>query len=54
MFKYFDTTFFKFLFGFIAILAVSFALLLAIRYFGGEKDLPPASYVEAQSSKNQN
>lgn len=34
MLKYFDNTFFKFLFGFLAILAVSFALLIATQWWG--------------------
>ena len=34
MLKYFDNTFFKFLFGFLAILAVSFALLVATQWWG--------------------
>lgn len=33
MLKYFDNTFFKFLFGFLAILAVSFSLLLFTQWW---------------------
>ncbi len=33
MSKYFDHTFFKFLFGFLIILASSFALLIAVGYY---------------------
>jgi hypothetical protein len=34
MAKYFDNTFFKFLFGFLGILGVSFTLLYITQYFG--------------------
>ncbi len=34
--KYFDHTFFKFLFGFLAILGISFVILIAIGYYQTE------------------
>ncbi len=37
MLKYFDNTFFKFLFGFLAILAVSFAVLLFTQWWGEQQ-----------------
>jgi hypothetical protein len=54
MFRYFDNTFFKFFFGFLAILFVSFVFLFLTRYF--EKDPMPesSSYVEAQQAGNHN
>ncbi len=33
MFKYFDKTFFKFLFGFVAIISASLAIVLATAYY---------------------
>jgi len=33
MWRYFDKAFFKFLFGFIAIIAISFIILLATNYY---------------------
>ncbi len=49
MTKYFDSTFFRFLFGFLAILAISFALLYASQRWGGAYDTH-TSYVEADAS----
>jgi hypothetical protein len=55
MLKYFDNTFFKFLFGFLLILIISFAVLLATRLID-EKESPPEfnTYVEAQQAQGQN
>jgi hypothetical protein len=44
MFKYFDHTFFKFFFGFLVILAISFLILYATNRWG-KSDIPEATYV---------
>jgi len=41
MLKYFDNTFFKFFFGFLAILSVSFAIILATNFFFADKSDGP-------------
>lgn len=56
MLRYFDKTFFKFLFGFLAILAVSLIILLLTKYAGQKNQIlpPESSYVEArQGTTNQ-
>jgi len=52
MFKYLDNTFFKFLFGFLAILFMSFAIILAARYMELEDVNSSSSYVEYVETTN--
>jgi hypothetical protein len=52
MLKYFDNDFFKFMFGFLAILAVSFGLIYASLIWGDAFDTH-TSYVEADASTSQ-
>jgi len=47
--KYFDNTFFKFLFGFLAILAISFLLLFFTQIWGKDNDEKDSTYVEVSS-----
>jgi len=49
MLKYFDSDFFKFMFGFLAILAISFGLIYASLKWGSVFDTH-TSYVEADAS----
>jgi hypothetical protein len=47
--KYFDSTFFKFLFGFLAILAISFLLLFITQIWEKDNDEKDSTYVEVSS-----
>jgi hypothetical protein len=48
MMKYFDSTFFKFLIGFLVILAISFAILIATQYYEGNRE-PSPTYVQSDT-----
>jgi hypothetical protein len=49
MSKYFDKAFFKFFFGFLAILAISFILLVVTNYFEGKSTQVPDNASPLQS-----
>ncbi|HEY4489708.1 MAG TPA: hypothetical protein VJC12_00430 [Candidatus Paceibacterota bacterium] len=48
MWKLFDNTFFKFLFGFLVILAISILILFAAQYWS-KKGNPDSTYVQVSS-----
>lgn len=48
MLKYFDNTFFKFLFGFLGILFVSLALLVLTQYLGNKNAEKNQMYTEVE------
>jgi len=47
MFKYFDRAFFRFFFGFVAILAISFIVMIVTVQWGGD----PQTAATAESSQ---
>jgi len=54
MMKYFDNTFFKFLFGFLVILAISFSILFAVEYYQDKQELDTTSFAETSNFSNSN
>ncbi|NQV88442.1 MAG: hypothetical protein HQ402_02730 [Parcubacteria group bacterium] len=51
MWRYFDKAFFKFLFGFLAIIAISFIILLATNYYQQKTSTPGGIDQEASSGQ---
>ncbi len=53
MLKYFDNTFFKFLFGFLGILFISLAFLVATQYWGDTESAQDQKYTEVEINQVQ-
>lgn len=53
MLKYFDNTFFKFLFGFLGILFISLALLVVTQYWGNKNSEQNQIYTEVEINQVQ-